>query len=546
MKGKTTLNEKIVFNNTGTTPRRIGYWPLRTDCSDASEQARHGEAEAVRFVEGGAVFDGIGSSIRLPDLPETDGSRPFTMSLEFAVEDETGFLPGGLCSRYDEGRMEGWHLSVLTQAGVTSMQSNWRNLQFGWSTGKAADVWKDWGTPGNSRCIGALCVYEGSLYAGTFDDARDRKGRVYRLGDDGSWIDCGNPDDSNSIWSLAEFKGRLYVATMRYKAGGSRLEASPNPVPGGRIYRYEGGQHWHLFAELPLENNDSISSLTVYDNRLIAMSFYPYGIFAYDEDGRCEPLGAPGPEGTTRTHTLAPYRGRLFVGCNESAGIYSRTLATPWEYCGTVPKCDQVYCFSVYHNELLMGMWREARMYRYDGGTKWTNRGLMGEELEVMGVSVFNGRLYAGTLPGGHVYRYNGGTEWERVGVLEPPDPAVVYRRVWSMAVYNGQLFAGTLPSGRVWSLRNDPLATCDASFSSGWHRATATYDLHRLSLYLDGGLVSSASFADVRPNLLSGVPLILGKGPQCHFSGKMREVELYDSALSAEEIARLSTPESL
>ncbi|MBP1993237.1 LamG domain-containing protein [Paenibacillus eucommiae] len=531
------MTEQIRARHTEAV-KRSGYWPLRTDCNDRTEQERHGVPQSIRFEDGAALFNGNDSTIVLPDLTETDGTLPFTMSLEFQVDDEGGFLPGGLGSRFSNERMEGWHLSVLTQAGVTSSQPNWRNLQFGWSTGKAADVWKDWGSPGNSRFIGALCVYSGDLYAGTFDDARDGKGRVHRLDEDGSWVDCGNPDNSNMVMSLVEYKGRLYAGTMRYKAGGSQIDGSANVEPGGRIYRYEGGQSWTLFAELPVEGNDSVGAMTVYDNRLIAMSFYPYGIFAFDENGDCEPLGAPGPEGTTRTHTLAAFQGRLFVGCNESAGVYSRTLQDPWEYCGNVPNCDQVYCFSVYQDEFLMGIWREARMYSYDGGTQWSDRGMMASELEVMGVSVFNGKLYGGTLPGGHVYRYNGNSDWELAGVLEPQDPSIKYRRVWSMAVYKGQLFAGTLPSGKVWSLQNEPLATCDSSLSGQWHRATVTYDLKQLSLYLDGQFVSSAPFPDSDRPTLSGIPLVLGQGPQCHFSGKIREVEIYDGALSAEEIA--------
>lgn len=125
------------------------------------------------------------------------------------------------------------------------------------------------------------------------------------------------------------------------------------------------------------------------------------------------------------------------------------------------------------------------------------------------------------------------------MGELEPFDPHYDYRRVWSMAVYKGQLFAGTLPSGKVWSLRNEPLATCDFGLSSGWHRVTVTYDLLQISLFLDGQFISSAAFADSSRKDVSGIPFILGKGPQCHFSGRLREVELFDFAMSSEEVAQ-------
>ncbi|MBP1993299.1 LamG-like jellyroll fold domain-containing protein [Paenibacillus eucommiae] len=518
--------------------KRIGHWPLRSDSKDTTSYERHGITQAVRFEEA-AIFDGKLSSIELPHIEETDGRAPFSLSLEFEIDDDHGFLPGGLCSHYSEERMTGWHLSILSQPGVTSTQANWRNLQFGWSTGAAADEWKDWGCPGNGKMVCSLCVHEGDLYAGIYDDARDHRGRVYKLGEDGNWVDCGNPDDSNSVWSMAEFNGSLYAGTMRYKAAGSALPESPNQVAGGRIYRYEGGQTWSYFGELPIEGNDSIGALTVYDGKLIAMSFYPHGIFAFDADGSCEPLGAPGPEGITRTMTLTPFQGRLFAGCNEIMGIWSRTLQDPWISSSELTNCDQVYCFTVFHNALLTGIWPEARMLQYEGGTSWSDLGLMGEEKEVMGVSVFNGRLYGGTLPGGQVYRYAGGSSWDLVGVLEPPELDVLLRRVWSMAVYKGQLFAGTLPSGKVWSLRNDPLATCDFGLSSGWHRAVVTYDMEQLSLYLDGQFIASATFQNENRGDLSMLPLSLGKGPQCHFSGRIREVELFDEAISIDQMKK-------
>ncbi|TNJ58380.1 LamG domain-containing protein [Paenibacillus hemerocallicola] len=523
---------------------RIGYWPLRTNTDDVTEHRRHGVGQAVTFNKEGAVFDGIGSAVSLPVTEETNGSRPFSLSLQFQVKDGKGFLPGGLASVYTVEKMEGWHLSVLTQAGVTSTQSNWRNLQFGWSTAKGEDVWRDWGSPGNGRMISALCVHDGHLYAGTFDNAVDNRGRVFRLDNaTGEWMDCGYPDDSNSVYAFAEFKGHLYAGTMRYRAGGSSLPDSPNIEPGGRVYRYKGGQEWELFGELPVPDNDSVGALTVYDDRLIAMSFYPHGVFAYDEHGNCKPLGAPGPAGNIRTFNLAPHQGDLYIGCNSSGGVYRRKLDEPWTYCGNVPTCSQVYCFSTFHNRLLMGIWHEARMLRYEGGTEWSDYGLMDEELEVMGVSVFNGKLYGGTLPGGFVYRYNGERNWEKIAVLEEPDPNIRYRRVWSMAVYNGKLFAGTLPSGKVWSLSRDPLATHDTSLADGWHRAVVTYDRSKLELYVDGALVSEAACdaGTIDSAALAGLPLTLGKGPQCHFSGVIREVELFAGVLTADEAARLS-----
>jgi hypothetical protein len=522
--------------------RRVGYWPLREDFKDASSNERHGKGESVLFQDGAAVFDGENSQVLLPDAEITTGTRPFTLSMEFKIDDKNGTLPGVLASRYVPDRMEGWHLTPMTQTGGPSCISNWRHLQFGWSLPITEDLipkWQDRGAPGNSRMICALCTYQGSLYAGVFDDAKDNKGHVYRLDENNEWIDCGNPDDSNSVWTLTEYKGKLYAGTMKYNAKGSSLPESPNmSVPGGKIYRYEGGKTWSFFGEIP--GSDSCAALVPYQGKLVAMSFYTPGVVAFDEDGTMQDLGAPGPEKNIRGMNLGIYRGRLYIGCNWMEGVYSRTLDEDWVYEGTVDKCDQVYVFTVHHNSLLMGIWREARVVRYEGNRVWSDYGLMGSEMEVMGISLYNGKLYGGTLPGGHVYRYSGETEWILSGVLEQPDPNIRYRRVWSMAVHNGELYAGTLPGGKVWSLNNGPIATYDYSLEDGWHKTAIVYDRQALSLYLDGKLVSKEPIDPSKISDLSQASLVIGNGPQARFSGSIREVELFDAALSEEEIARL------
>ena len=160
-----------------------------------------------------------------------------------------------------------------------------------------------------------------------------------------------------------------------------------------------------------------------------------------------------------------------------------------------------------------------------------------------MGISVLNGKLYGGTLPSGQVYRFQGDREWELLAELEPPHPDIKYRRVWSMAVFNGGLYAGTLPSGKVWSLYNDPLATHDASLSAGWHHATIAYDCKRLSLYVDGELVSSAEVSEAPELIADTVPLLIGSGPQSVFSGQIRNVKLFNIALDNENIQAREQP---
>jgi len=153
---------------------------------------------------------------------------------------------------------------------------------------------------------------------------------------------------------------------------------------------------------------------------------------------------------------------------------------------------------------------------------------------------VYNGKLYAGTLPLADVYRFDGGRKWTNVGQLDKT-PKVRYRRAWTMAVFDGKLFCGTLPSGHVLSLEAGKCATYDRELPPGWHHLAAVKTKDRLHIYLDGKPVAqSTAFRPGAYDLQPKSSLKIGFGQHDYFNGKLRDVRLYNRALSPAEVSKM------
>ncbi len=197
-----------------------------------------------------------------------------------------------------------------------------------------------------------------------------------------------------------------------------------------------------------------------------------------------------------------------------------------------------------YEGALHVGTWPTGSVYRHDGGRNWSHIGRLGEEKEVMAVSVYNGKFYAGTLPFANVYRYDGNSQWTDTGRLDVT-PDVRYRRAWSMAVFNGKLYCGVLPSGHVHSLEAGKAVTFDKQLRSGWRHLAAVRAKDKLRLFVDGELVSeSTAFDGSAFQLQPEQPLKIGFGQHDYFNGRMKDVRIYNRALSVKRIAQLSEPQ--
>ena len=558
----------------------IAAWDLRGDARDGSGNGHHGHpGGGVDFgvpgplpgpqPGGAAGFDGRGAQVTVPDAPGLRlGAGDFSIVARVRVPQRLDDGLGDLCAKFDPGARRGFALGLLHLTGVTSHQPNSRQVYFGVDAG-SEPVWEDAGRPGNAVLVKSLAVHAGDLYAGTYEAGAGESGRVYRYAGGTRWEDCGAPDRCNAVTALAVHAGDLYAGVSRYKAGGSSLPESPNPAPGGRVYRYAGGVSWedggpldpgHVLARAgagaeagsPYRSPvcDSVAALAVYGDALYAIPMYSEGLFRHAGGTRWVSCGTPG----YRLMALGVFDGALYAAGNQSAGVLrydgGEGAAARWTGCGRPAGVSQVYSFAVYGGRLHAGTWPEGRVFRYDGGETWTDCGRLGEEQEVMGMAAYNGKLYAGTLPLAEVYRYDpegaaaggsGGSPWTRVGRLDRT-PDVRYRRVWSMAQYGGRLFAGTLPSGRVAALRAGAGVTTAEALAPGWRHVVAVRQGGRLSLYVDGreaaaGGAAAAPALDVS----TAAPLRLGAGPHDFLYGSLAGVRLYGRALDAAEVAGLA-----
>ena len=528
-----------------TEPGLVGHWKLAGDCRDSSPRGNHAVNHGVELTgPDGARFDGVDDYIEVPRSESLRlGSGDFSIAVWVYTESELDDVLGDLVSKYDPETRTGLNFGIMSYAGVTSAQSNRRNLFFGIDAGRIDPEWTDCGRPGNNFYVKALAVYDGGLYAATWEPGEGESGHVYRFEAPNRWIDCGSPDVSNAVTALAVYQDKLYAGVEYYSGGGSALPLSPNTHPGGKVYRYEGGTEWTDCGKLG--DVKSVSGLAEFRGRLYAGTGTSggwrdmprtRGMYRYEGGTKWISCGCPG----LRVVHLGVHNGNLYGLSYDQGGFFQYEGETNWKRLGPVPDSTQVYSFAVFEGKIHVGTWPTGSVFRYDGPQAWTHCGRLGEEKEVMGMAVYNGKLYAGTLPLGAVYRYDGEGRWTSTGRLDQT-PDVTYRRVWSMAVYGGKLFAGTLPSGHVWSLEAGKCVTDDRALAPGRRHVAAVKSGGLLKLYVDGRCVATSS--GFNPNdydLTNDRPWRIGLGQHDHFRGKMRDLRIYDRALEDQDVQRL------
>ena len=521
----------------------VAHWKLQTDGKDRVGD-HHAVNHGARFVDGAAVFDGRDDWLEVvADKAPALGTSEFSISVWVHTAKELDDVLGDILTQYDATARKGFTLSLMNYAGVTSAQSNWRNVLFGIDDAQADPKWTECGRPGDNHYVKGLTVYDGALYASTWESDEGQRGHVYRYAGGKKWIDCGSPDKSNAINAMAVFQGKLYVGSELYSGGGSSLPLSPNQSHGGRVYRYEGGKKWTNVGKIA--DNRSIGGLASFKGKLWAGTGTTgawrdtprhRGMYRFDGINKWTDCGCPG----LRVVHLHVYNGDLFGLSYDDGGFFRYDDGKKWTRLGPVPETTQVYSAAVYEGDIHVGTWPTGRVYRYQGPQKWINTGRLGEEKEVMGMAVYNGKLYAGTLPWAEVYRYDGANKWVSTGRLDQT-PDVRYRRAWSMAVYDGKLFCGVLPSGNVFSLEAGKSVTYDKHLQHGWRHVVAVKAKDNLKLYIDGQHVADSTAMDVAKfKLAGGSPLKIGFGQHDYFNGKMKDLRLYSKALSGKEVGNL------
>ena len=525
----------------------VGHWKLTEDARDSSGSGRDAVNHDVSFdAENGARFDGVNAWLEVPasKAPRL-GAKPFTLSAWIYTEENLDDVLGDILSWYAPATRNGFNFGLMNYAGVTSAQSNHRNLFFGIDAAQGGDQWVDCGRPGNSQLVNSLVTFDGQLYCSTWEPGAKDRGHVYRYGGGQQWIDCGAPDKANCIKAMAVYQGRLYVGSELYSGGGSSLPLSPNTHHGGTVYRYEGGTRWTNCGKVA--DVRSISGLAVFNGKLYAGTGTTgawrdkprtRGMYRFDGIGQWADCGCPG----SRITHLGVHNGSLFGLSYDDGQFYRYGGISKWEPLGPVPETTQVYSMMIYEGRLHVGTWPTGSVFRHEGGRQWSSIGRLGEEKEVMAVAVYNGKFYAGTLPFANVYRYDGEQGWTDTGRLDLT-PEVRYRRAWSMAVHGGKLYCGVLPSGRVMRLEAGKSVSYDKALQPGWRHVTGIRSEGQLQLYVDGELVSESSEFDVEHfELKPNTPLRIGFGQHDYFNGRMKDVRVYNRALSAAEVQRLAS----
>lgn len=489
----------------------------------------------VTFSDGSAYFNGRDAYLEIERIPAFDAlAGDVTVSAWVHTEAALDDTLGDIVSTFDPAARRGINFGFMNYHGVTTSQSNYRNLFFGVDDGGEAGPWVDCGRPGEAVYVMAMAVHDGALYAGTFEIEAGQTGHVYRYDGGGRWVDCGAPFPSNAVSALAVHDGALYAAASHYRSGGSAMKAAENTLHGGRVFRYAGGTEWVDCGKLG--ESEAIYGLVSFDGRLYGSSLYaPMGFFRYDGGETWTDLGTAGG----RVEALGVHNGALYgTGFDQDYAGVSRFNGGSWTYLGAPPETTQTYSFIQYRGALHVGSWPSGKVFVLNDDATWGDTGPLESERESMGMAVYNGMLYAGSLPLAAVYRYDGAAGWTNTGQLDTT-PDVQYRRAWSMAVYDGKLFCGVLPSGRVYSLETGAAVSHDRAVSPGWVHVAGVRSGEAMTIYANGERVARRDVS--ADSAASTAPMRIGFGQHDYFNGRMRDLRVYGEALDAEAIAALA-----
>ena len=561
-------------------PRKglVAYWKLDGDCRDHSGNGNHGVNHGVNLKTGD--FDGRGAYIEVPHSESLSlGKRDFSISAWVHTDSCVDDVLGDIVGKYDPALRKGFTLNLKSSSGGYQSSGDDRHVYFGIDNARQSE-WQYCGRPSmtSNYVSNSLTVFRGKLYAAIVD-AKEKKNwcHVFRYEGGEKWFDCGRvgTGKTTGVMSMIVHQGDLYAATTTYDW--SRVQTGDYDLC--RVYRYEGGTQWRDCGQPgPMLRINCVAS---YRGKLYAggdrgplfpgdrqFAGRPYKVYVYQGGTDWEVSGVFPTETSENLypHAMAVHDGRLFVGYPTVHAFDGNQ----WKYVGT-PIGDtakellpflQVHSLEVYQGELYAGMWPEARAVVYRGGTDWEDRDIMGDGTEVNALTVYNGKFYSGALPRSEVLRYDGELGWTSVHRFYSPagwtpspalsagmEEAKEWVRLTSLTVYQGRLFASTgsctsafvdapAERGKVFSMEAGKCISYDDDLGPGWNHITAVRKKGRLTLHVNGKLaVTSAAFLSDDYDISNDKPLTIGFGEMDYFSGKIREVHVYNRALDENEI---------
>jgi hypothetical protein len=539
-------------------PGLIGYWKLRGDCLDSSGLGNNGVNHGVDLKEG--KFSGRGEYIEVPNSPSLQlGVGDISISAWVNAAPNVTDVPGDLVTKfYSSTHRRGFSLSLVGNMSGYNGPGDQRQLFFGLDNGTAGK-WTDCGRPnGQTHVCDAATVFKGELYVGTTDAPNENDwAHVYRYRGGQTWEDLGRVGSrrTRGVTAMVVHDGDLYVATSACH------NKQPADIDFGRAYRYRGGQTWEEIGQ-PGECVH-IFGMASYAGKLYVAAYsdrHPSHVYAYEGNQQWRDTG----EFEDHAHALTVNDGKLYMTFPKGQifaydGDHWENLGNPFN---SFAICNQIHCMGVHRGELYAGCWPTGRVAVLRDG-QWIDLGRLCDATEIVGLVSYNGSLYAGTIPRADVLRFDGPDNWISIRRLfDPPGFVPVpirpvkpqvqdWTRASSLTVYQGRLFVTTascyrrfipepLPDdsrGKVFSYSAGAAVSHDHDLGTGWKQVVAVRKGNRLTLSVDGQQTVSTEVDGDLIDVSNEAPLQLGFGPQSHFHGQMREVRLYNRALSPDEI---------
>jgi hypothetical protein len=93
---------------------------------------------------------------------------------------------------------------------------------------------------------------------------------------------------------------------------------------------------------------------------------------------------------------------------------------------------------------------------------------------------------------------------------------------------------------GKVYSFTAGAGVSSDRDLGPGWRHVVAVRQGRELRLYTNGKMVATSVPAQETIDVSNGAPLQIGFGAQAHFRGKVREIQVFNKALSDDEVNAL------
>lgn len=557
----------------------VGHWKLQGDVQDSSGKGHDAVNHGADLKNG--TFEGSKGYVEVPASDSLKlGSGDFTISAWVHLDKVIDDVVGDVFSWYDPQTRRGMTLNIKSSSGGYQSQGDDRHVYFGIDNGKLGE-WEDNGRPNatSNYVSNSLTVFNGDLYCATIDGATEADwGHVYKYAGGKKWIDCGRVGNhkSTGVMGLIVHQGHLYAGTNTYdwtRVFSGKFEPS-------HVYRFEGGTKWTDCGQI--ETMLRLNCMASFGGKLYCggdrgvpppgekqFKGRPYKVYVYEGGTKWSVAGSfpPDPPTSLYPHAMCVHDGQLFVGYPN----VFRFDGKKWVFAGTplgktpesmIPYL-QVHSLEVFRGKLVAGMWPDARVVEYAGDKKWEDRGMLGDGTEINALTLYNGKLYGGAIPRGEVSRYDDAAGWTSLKRFYSPqgwDPGTAtgavrdqlkaWTRVTSLTCFKGRLYAsiGSCTSsaedaplgvrGSVYSVKAGESATYEKDLGHGWKHLTALRQGGELRLYVDGKLVSKSDpFKSADYDLTTKQPLKIGFGEQDYFSGKIRDVRLYQRALSDGEV---------